>query len=156
MANKSFPCREILPSSMHLPRSPNVWALFLLGPYFLVVFYSQWTYIGDGLISFRPMDMDPSSPSCRAHRALFLSSSVAPFTPFGPSLSKKGSQLGRRSNNYNWQFDVHGLTAEISAWTVTGSIGWLLKCRVDGDKVNRMIVRKNRGRQVYKVLTSCP
>ena len=60
MADKSFPCREILHSSVHLPQSPSVWALFSLGPYFLVVFYSQWTYIGDGLTSFRPMDMDPS------------------------------------------------------------------------------------------------
>ena len=90
MADKSFLCREILHSSVHLPQSPSVWALFSLGPYFLVVFYSQWTYIGDGLTSFRPMDMDPSGPSCQAHLASFLSSSVAPFTPFGPSLSEKG------------------------------------------------------------------
>ena len=31
-----------------------------------------------------------------------------------------------------------------------------MKCRVDGDKVNGMTVQENRGRQVYKVLISCP
>ena len=75
MVDKSFSCREILHLSAHLPESPSAWALFSLGPYFLVVFYSQWTYIGDGLASFRPMDMDPSGPSCRACQILFLSSS---------------------------------------------------------------------------------
>ena len=55
----------------------------------------------------------------------------------------------------SWRFDVHRLTAEISAWTVTSSMGWRLKCRLDSDKVYGMTVRKNRGCQVYKVLTSC-
>ena len=87
MVDKSFLRKEILHLSMRLLESPSAWALFSLGPYFLVVFYSQWTYIGDGLAFFRPMDMDPSGPSGRAS---FLSSSVAPFTHFGPSLSKKG------------------------------------------------------------------
>ena len=47
--DKSFHRREILYLSAPLPESPNAWALFSLGPYFLVVFYSQWTYAGDGL-----------------------------------------------------------------------------------------------------------
>ena len=75
MVDKSFPRREILHLSAHLPESPSAWALFSLGPYFLIVFYSQWTYIGDGLASFRPMDMDPLGPSGRARGASFLSSS---------------------------------------------------------------------------------
>ena len=94
MVDKSFLRREILHLSMRLLESPSAWALFSLGPYFLVVFYSQWTYIGDGLAFFRPMDMDPSGPSGRARRASFLSSSVAPFTHFDLSLSEKGGQLG--------------------------------------------------------------
>ena len=47
--DKSFHRREILYLSTPLPESPNAWALFSLGPYFLVVFYLQWTYVGDGL-----------------------------------------------------------------------------------------------------------
>ena len=53
-----------------------------------------------GLPFLRPMDIDPSGPSGRARRASFLSSSVAPFTPFGPSLFAKGGQLGWRSNKH--------------------------------------------------------
>ena len=53
-----------------------------------------------GLSFFWPMDIDPSGPSVQAHRALFLSSSVAPFTPFGPSLSAEGGQLRWRLNKY--------------------------------------------------------
>ena len=69
---------------------------------------------------------------------------------------RKGANWGDSQILIGWRFDVHGLTAEISAWMVTGSMGWRLKCRVDGDKVNGMTVQENRGRQVYKVLISCP
>ena len=47
-----------------------------------------------GLPFLWPMDIDPSNPSDQARRALFLSSLVAPFTPFGPLLSAEGGQLG--------------------------------------------------------------
>ena len=53
-----------------------------------------------GLPFVRPMDIDPSGPSCRACQVSFLSSSLAPFTPFGPSLFEKGGQMGWRSNIY--------------------------------------------------------
>ena len=47
-----------------------------------------------GLPFVRPMDIDPLGPSSQARQVSFLSSSVAPFTPFGLSLSKKGGQMG--------------------------------------------------------------
>ena len=49
MVDKSFLCREIFHLSVPLQESPSAWALFSLVPYFLVVFYSQWAYTGDGL-----------------------------------------------------------------------------------------------------------
>ena len=49
MVNKSFLCREILHLSAPFLESPSARALFSLGPYFLVVFYLEWTYIKDGL-----------------------------------------------------------------------------------------------------------
>ena len=55
-----------------------------------------------GLTFLGPMDLGPSSPPVQARWALFLllSSSVAPFTPFGPSLSVKRGQLGSQSYKY--------------------------------------------------------
>ena len=47
-----------------------------------------------GLPFLWPIDIDLSDPSDQARRALFLSSSVGPFTPFGPSLSAEEGQLG--------------------------------------------------------------
>ena len=75
-----------------------------------------------GLSFLQPMDIDPSGPSGRAHRALFLSSSVALFTPFGPSLSAKGGQLG-------WQSNKHMLTNRCS-WVDGRNIG------VNDDRLN--------------------
>ena len=72
--------------------------------------------------------MDPSGPSYRVRRASFLSSSIAPFTLFGPSLFEKEGQLGWRLNNYR-------LTVQCS-WVD----GW--DDGMDGDKVNGMTVRK--------------
>ena len=51
-------------------------------------------FIGNGFASPRPMDMDLSGPSYKARQASFLSSSVAPFTPFGLSLFEKGANWG--------------------------------------------------------------
>ena len=129
----------------------------MLGLYFRCSVYSQWTFIRDELASFRPMDMDSSGPSHRARRASFLSSSVAPFTPFGSSLFEKRSQLGWRSNNYRltvqcswvegWNIGVNddklnGMTVEMSAWTVTRLMGWLFE--------------KTEVVRYTKFLTSCP
>ena len=75
-----------------------------------------------GLPSLRPMDIDPSGPSGRACQASFLSSSVVPFTPFGPSLPAKRGQLGWRSNK-------HMLTDRCS-WVNGRNIG------VNGDRLN--------------------
>ena len=72
--------------------------------------------------------MDPSGPSYRVRRASFLSSSVVPFTLFGPSLFEKDGQLGWQLNNYR-------LTVQCS-WVD----GW--DDRMDGDKVNGMMIRK--------------
>ena len=67
--DKSFHRRKILYLSAPLSESPNAWALFSLGPYDLVKFYTQWTYAGDGLAfcsaygygSVRPILPGPSS-----------------------------------------------------------------------------------------------
>ena len=80
----------------------------------------------------RPMDIDPSGPSCRTRQVSFLSSSVAPFTPFGPSLSEKGGQMGWQPNNYR-------LTVRCS-W-VDG-----LNTGVNGDRLNRMTIEMSSGR----------
>ena len=82
-----------------------------------------------GLPFLRPMDIDPLGPSDRARRALFLSSSVVPFTPFGSSLSAEGANWGDRQINTCWRFDVHGLTAKISVWTVTDLIGMTVEIK---------------------------
>ena len=126
--DKSFPCREDLHKSAYLPKSPTRLGSIFVGTLFSCSVYSQWTFTGDGLASYRPMDMDPSGPSYRARWALFLSSSIAPFTPFGPSLFEKESQLGWRLKNYR-------LTIQCS-WVD----GW--NDGVDGDKVNGMTVGK--------------
>ena len=124
-----------------------------------------------GLPFLRPMDIDPSGPSDQARQALFLCSSVAPFTPFGPSLSAEGGQLGWLSNKHmqtvrcswvdGWNIDVNGDRLNWDdGWnvkqTVTRFMRWRLKCQADGDKVYGMTDRKEWGRQVYRVLTSCP
>ena len=82
-----------------------------------------------GLPFLRPMDIDPLGPSDRAHRALFLSSSIAPFTPFGSSLSAEGANWGDRQINTCWRFDVHGLIAKISVWIVTDLIGMTVEIK---------------------------
>ena len=76
-----------------------------------------------GLPFLQPMDIDPSGPSGQALQVLFLSSSVAPFTPFGPLLIARGANWGDGQINTSWRIDVHRLMAEISAWTVTSLIG---------------------------------
>ena len=78
--------------------------------------------------------MGPSGPSYRARRASFLSSSVAPFTPFGLSLFKKEGQLGWRLKNYR-------LTVQCSWVDDWNDV-------VDGDKVNGMTVEKQRSSSI--------
>ena len=88
------------------------------------------------------MDIDPSGPSDQARQALFLCSSVAPFTPFGPSLSAKGGQLGWLSNKHmqtvrcswvdGWNIDVNGDRLNWDdGWnvkqTVTRFMGWQIE-----------------------------
>ena len=74
------------------------------------------------------MDVDPSGPSYRARRASFLSSSVAPFTHFGPSLFEKDGQLG-------WQLKNYRLTVQCSLVD-----GW--NDGVNSDKVNGLMIGK--------------
>ena len=94
-----------------------------------------------GLSFLWPMDIDPSSPSVQAHRALFLSSSVAPFTPFGPSLSAEGGQLGCRSDKYmltvrcSW---VDGRDTDMNGDKFSLDDGW--KCWVDSDIISGVTV----------------
>ena len=78
--------------------------------------------------------MGPSGPSYRARRASFLSSSVAPFTPFGLSLFEKEGQLGWRLKNYR-------LTVQCSWVDDWNDV-------VDGDKVNGMTVEKQRSSSI--------
>ena len=101
-----------------------------------------------GLTFLWPMDIDLSGPPVQARRALFLllSSSVAPFTPFGPSLSVEGGQLGWRSNKYmltvlcswvdSWDTNMNGDKFSLDD-------GW--KCWVDGDIINRVTVEISSG-----------
>ena len=94
-----------------------------------------------GLPFLWPMDIDPSWPYDQACRALFLSSSVAPFTPFGPLLSTEGGQLGWQSNKYmltvrcSW-FD--GRDTDMNGDKFNLDDGW--KCWVDGDIISGMTV----------------
>ena len=101
-----------------------------------------------GLTFLWPMDIDPSGPPVQARWALFLllSSSVAPFTPFGPSLSAEGGQLGWQSNKYmltvlcpwvdSWDTDMNGDKFSLDD-------GW--KCWVDSDIINRVMVEISSG-----------
>ena len=93
------------------------------------------------------MNVDPSGPSVQARRALFLSSSVAPFTPFGPSLSVEGGQLG-------WWSDKYMLTVRCS-WVDSQDTNmngdkysldddW--ECWVDGDIISGVTVEISNGR----------
>ena len=89
-----------------------------------------------GLTFLWPMDIDPSGPPVQARWALFLllSSSVAPFTPFGPSLYTERGQLGWRSNKYmltilcSW---VDSRDTDMNGDKFSLDDGW--KCWVDGD-----------------------
>ena len=102
-----------------------------------------------GLTFLGPMDTGPSSPPIQAHRALFLllSSSVAPFTPFGSSLSAKRGQLGWWSNKYmltvlcSW---VDGLDTNMNDDKFSLDDGW--KCWVDSDIINGVMVEISSGR----------
>ena len=102
-----------------------------------------------GLTFLWPMDIDPSGPPVQAHRALFLflSSSVAPFTPFGPSLSMEGGQLGWRSNKYmltvpcSW---VDGQDTDMNGDKFSLDNG--CKCWVDGDIIIGVTVEISSGR----------
>ena len=80
--------------------------------------------------------MDPSGPSYRVRQASFLSSSVVPFTLFGPSIFKKMGQLGWRLKDY--RMTVRCPWVEVWIWQGERWLGW-------GDDS-----WKNRGRQVYK------
>ena len=96
-----------------------------------------------GLTFLWPMDIDPSGPPVQARRVLFLflSSSVAPFTPFGPSLSAEGGQLGWRSNKYmltvrcSW---VDGWGTDMNGDKFSLDDSW--KCWVDGAIINGVTV----------------
>ena len=94
-----------------------------------------------GLSFLWPMDVDLSGPSIQARRALFLSSSVAPFTPFGLSLSAEGGQLGWRSNKYmltvrcSW---VDNRDVDMNGDKFSLDDGW--KCWVDGDIISGVTV----------------
>ena len=83
-----------------------------------------------GLPFLQPMDIDPSSPSSRARRTSFLSSSVAPFTPFSPSLTEKWDQLGWRSNKYrltDWCSWVDGWNIDVNGDRLNWDDGWNVK-----------------------------
>ena len=75
MVDKSFPYREDLYLSTYLPESPMCLGSIFVGTLFSRSVYSQWTFTGDGLASYRIMDMDLSGPSYKARQASFLSSS---------------------------------------------------------------------------------
>ena len=89
-----------------------------------------------GLTLLWPMDIDLSGPPVQASRALFLflSSSVAPFTPFGPLLSAEGGQLGWRSNKHmltvlcSW---VDSRDTDMNGDKFSLDDGW--KCWMNGD-----------------------
>ena len=94
-----------------------------------------------GLPFLWPMDIDPLGPSDQARRALFLSSSVAPFTPFGPSLSAEGVQLGWRSNRYTLTVQcpwVDGRDIDMDDDKFSLDDGW--ERWVDGDIISGMTV----------------
>ena len=113
--------------------------------------YRRWAclFSAHGYGSIRPILQGPSG--------LIFILFNCPLHPFwSVFIWEKGANWGDGQIITSWRFNVHGLMAEISTWMVTGSMGWRLKCRVNGDKVYGMMVWKNRGRQVYKVLTSCP
>ena len=102
-----------------------------------------------GLNFLWPMDIDPSGPPIQARRALFLflSSSIALFTPFGPSLSTKGGQLGWQSNKYmltvlcSW---VDGRDTDMNGDKFSLDDGW--KCWVDSDIIIGVTVEISSGR----------
>ena len=101
-----------------------------------------------GLNFLWSMDIDSPGPTVQARRALFLFlfSSVAPFTPFGPSLSAERGQLRWRSNKYmltvlcSW---VDGRDTDMNGDKFSLADGW--KCWVDGDKINGVTVEISSG-----------
>ena len=102
-----------------------------------------------GLTLLWSMDIDSSGPPVQARRALFLflSSSVAPFTPFGPLLSAEGGQLGWRSNKHmltvlcSW---VDGRDTDMNGDKFSLDDGW--KCWVNGDIIIGVTVEISSGR----------
>ena len=94
-----------------------------------------------------PIDIDLSGPSVQARRALFLSSSVALFTPFSLSLSVEGGQLRWRSNKYmltvrcSW---VDGRDTDMNGDKFSLDDGW--KCWVDDDIISWVTVEIFTGR----------
>ena len=87
--------------------------------------------------------MDPSSPFYKARQASFLSSSIAPFTPFGPSLLRKKDQMGWRLKNY-------GLTVQGSQANGSRFMGWQLQ--KTGCTNIWQVVRKPLWRMTHVVL----
>ena len=122
---------------MHIFRNlPRALGSIFVGTLFSCSAYSPWTFTGNWFASPRPMGIDPSGPSYRARQASFLSSSVAPFTPFGSSLFEKGGQLGRRLKNYRMTIRCPWVDGWI--WRGEQRQGW-------GDDG-----WKRRAREVYK------
>ena len=122
---------------MHIFRNlPCALGSIFVGTLFSCSAYSPWTFTGNWFASPWPMGIDPSGPSYRARQASFLSSSVAPFTPFGSSLFEKGGQLGRRLKNYRMTIRCPWVDGWI--WRGEQRQGW-------GDDG-----WKRRARQVYK------
>ena len=120
-----------------------------------------------GSIFFRPMDMNPLGLSGLI--LLFLSPSVAPFTPFDPSLLRKGVNWGDSQNNPDSSMFM-GRRIETYIDGDKFELGWqlwILSGRwhnqygdgpnfiADGDENLRRVVYGAWRRQVYRSLTSC-
>ena len=71
-----IPSKRTLWFKAPLLESPNIWALFLLDPYFMQCSICNGPIQEMGLPFLWPMDIDPLGPSDQARRALFLSSST--------------------------------------------------------------------------------